>query len=156
MAEGRAFVDGSYNKSTKVYGYGGFLDAGGRRYPLLGHGSNPEMASMHNVAGEISGAMAAVLKAEELGLSHVTILYDYEGIRKWADGGWKARKRYTAAYRDFMNSPARTVSIAFRKVAAHTGVEGNEVADAMAKHAAGIPLGESQRRLVAQALASLP
>jgi len=29
--ENFAFVDGSYNESTKVYGYGGFLNVAGER-----------------------------------------------------------------------------------------------------------------------------
>lgn len=60
-----AFVDGSYNSATQVYGYGGFLMDHGKRYVLQGHGDDPEMASMRNVAGEILGAMAAVKLAVE-------------------------------------------------------------------------------------------
>ena len=33
-----AFVDGSYNSATQVYGYGGFLMDHGERYVLQGHG----------------------------------------------------------------------------------------------------------------------
>ena len=44
-----AFVDGSYNSATQVYGYGGFLMDHGERYVLQGHGDDPEMASMRNV-----------------------------------------------------------------------------------------------------------
>ena len=64
-----AFVDGSYNSATQVYGYGGFLMDHGERYVLQGHGDDPEMASMRNVAGEILGAMAAVKLAVEKGLT---------------------------------------------------------------------------------------
>lgn len=57
-----AFVDGSFNIATGVYGYGGFLMHDGVRYELSGNGSDKEMASMRNVAGEILGSMAAVKK----------------------------------------------------------------------------------------------
>ena len=71
-----AFVDGSYNSATQVYGYGGFLMDHGERYVLQGHGDDPEMASMRNVAGEILGAMAAVKLAVEKGLPELAIYYD--------------------------------------------------------------------------------
>ena len=51
--ENYAFVDGSYNIATKVYGYGGFLMADGKKEVLQGSGSEEEMASMRNVAGEV-------------------------------------------------------------------------------------------------------
>ena len=46
-----AFVDGSFNIATGVYGYGGFLMHDGVRYELSGNGSDEEMASMRNVVG---------------------------------------------------------------------------------------------------------
>ena len=75
-----AFVDGSYNIATKVYGYGGFLIHNGEKEVLQGSGNDAEMASMRNVSGEILGAMAAVERAIELKLPEVTIYYDYMGI----------------------------------------------------------------------------
>ena len=86
-----AFTDGSFNPYTKVYGYGGFLCVNNIEYVLQGKGNDLEMASMRNVAGEILGAMAAVEKAEELGLSQLIIYYDYSGIEAWATGEWQAK-----------------------------------------------------------------
>ena len=50
-----AFVDGSFNIATGVYGYGGFLIANKTKYLLSGSGTDKEMASMRNVSGEILG-----------------------------------------------------------------------------------------------------
>lgn len=147
-----AFVDGSFNADTKAYGYGGFLDVDGRRFPLMGSGNDPELASMRNVAGEIYGSMAAVHKAEELGLRKITILYDYMGIEQWAKGNWKANKQATQDYKDFMNPFNRRVSIDFEHVQAHTGIEGNEMADVMAKSAVGLKLTGPQQKLLQEAL----
>ena len=72
LPENYAFVDGSYNSATGVYGYGGFLVSGGKKEILQGSGSEPEMASMHNVAREVLGSMAAIKRALELGLSELT------------------------------------------------------------------------------------
>ena len=133
-----AFVDGSFNAATGVYGYGGFLVHDGKKEILQGSGSDAEMASMRNVSGEILGSMAAIRKAYELQLPEVAVYYDYMGIEMWATGGWKRNKKGTIAYYDFIQSMKGKIKIRFVKVKGHSGVEGNEEADRLAKQAVGI------------------
>lgn len=145
-----AFVDGSFNENINCYGYGGFLCIDGKKYPLQGADNDAEMASMRNVAGEILGAMAAVKKAEELGISDIIIFYDYKGIEMWASGLWKTNKAGTKAYADFMKDASRSVKVSFQHVKGHSGIEGNELADAMAKASVGIVLTNKQQELYNQ------
>lgn len=133
-----AFVDGSFNKATHTYGYGGFLVTDHEKYVLQGADNDAEMATMRNVAGEIKGAEAAVKKAIELGIKELVIYYDYMGIEMWATGAWKRNKAGTIAYHEYIMSVKDKIKLTFVKVKGHSGVEGNEEADMLAKQAVGI------------------
>ena len=147
-----AFVDGSFNSKHNIYGFGGFLVYDGEQIEgseptedlkhwkiiLQGYGDDPDTALMRNVAGEICGATYAIMKAIELGLPEITIYYDYMGIEMWATGLWKRNKGGTIAYYDYIQSIKDIININFVHVKGHSGIEGNEEADKLAKEAVGL------------------
>ena len=108
-----AFVDGSFNKATHTYGYGGFLVTDHEKYVLQGADNDAEMATMRNVAGEIKGAEAAVKKAIELGIKELVIYYDYNGIEMWATGDWNRNKAGTIAYHEYIMSVKDKIKLTF-------------------------------------------
>lgn len=134
-----AYVDGSYNIKTKVYGYGGVLISGGEVVEKFqGIGDNEEDAKMRNVAGEIMGSLKAIELAIKHGYKGIAIYYDYEGIEKWANKLWKANKPGTKDYVSKIGQYRKRIDIAFVKVLAHSGDYYNEIVDDLAKKAVGV------------------
>ncbi|NLB34324.1 MAG: ribonuclease H [Elusimicrobia bacterium] len=86
------------------------------------------------VAGEIEAVIKALEWARDKKISKVSIYYDYEGLRSWALGLWKAKLPLTSSYRDKVASSG--IDIKWVKVDAHTGNRWNEEADRLAKKGA--------------------
>jgi ribonuclease HI len=137
-SEAVAFVDGSYNITTKVYAYGMVLLHGEDLVEQCEAYSDPEMATMRNVAGEVEGSKHAMQYCLDHGIASIDIYYDYEGIEKWALGLWKTNKEGTKAYKAFYDSIKKDLKVHFHKVKGHSGDMGNERADQLAKSAAGV------------------
>lgn len=133
-----AYVDGSYNIATNEYGYGAVIISKAGEIELYGTGDNKELALMRNVAGEIKGAEAAMRYGAEKGYAGVTIYHDYEGVAKWCTGEWKANKEGTKEYKRIYDEYSKIIDIKFVKVKGHSGDKYNDMADNLAKRAAGV------------------
>lgn len=134
-----AYVDGSFNKEKYIYGYGCVLIKDGQVIKkIYGKGKHHDYVGMRNVAGEIFGSEVAIEYAIENGYDEVIVYYDYMGIEKWATKKWQANKPGTKAYQKKCQEYFKKINVIFQKVAAHTGVTYNEMADGLAKKAVGI------------------
>lgn len=126
------FVDGSYKQGRYSWGFAAYQD-GELLATANGAGKSQADARLRNVAGEMDAAREAVLWAEANGLEPITICHDYEGIAAWPLKRWQAKLPQTQAYAEFMQS--RLGWVRFHKVPGHKGIEGNELADKLAKEA---------------------
>ena len=133
-----AYVDGSYNVKTKIFACGVVILHNGEEKQFNESFDDPELASMRNVAGEINGSMAAMSYCAEHGIKNLHIFYDYAVIEYWCTGAWKTNKSGTIDYKRFYDEMKNTVNITFHKVKGHSGDKYNDMADALAKAAAGI------------------
>jgi ribonuclease HI len=134
-----AYVDGSFNNKTRVYGYGCVLIYNDEIVEKLsGNGNNKEYASMQNVAGEVLASLKATEYAIKHGYKSLMIYYDYIGIEYWVTGQWKAKKQGTIEYKATMNAYKNFLKINFGKIKAHTGDKYNEMADELAKMGSGV------------------
>lgn len=138
QSEAFAYVDGSYDDTTKSYSYGMVMMHGEDELHFFKKFEKDDMSDMRNVAGEIEGSMAAMKYCIENGIKSISIFYDYEGIQKWCNGDWKAKKEGTKRYVEFYKDASKLVDVDFIKVKGHSGDKYNDLADELAKKALGL------------------
>lgn len=134
----KIYVDGSYNNATGEFSYGMVVLGESGEETYFCKFDDPLLAAMHNVAGEIKGAQAAMQYALDHQIPAITIYHDYEGIAKWCLGLWKANKEGTRAYKAFYDMASKKVKISFVKVTGHSNDKYNDMADELAREALGI------------------
>lgn len=133
-----AYVDGSYRADTKEYSCGMVVLKNDEVIYRFSKKYQDAAASMRNVAGEISGAKAAMAYAIANNETSLTIYHDYEGIRTWCTGEWKAKNMWTQEYSSYYRKVSKNINISFVKVKGHSGNKYNDEADKLAKSALGI------------------
>ena len=138
QSEAFAYVDGSYDDTTKSYSYGMVMMHKDEELCFSKKFDKDDMSDMRNVAGEIKGAEMAMRYALKNQYKKLYIFHDYEGIAKWCTGEWKTNKEGTRAYRNFFEKIKHQLEVHFVKVVAHTNIKYNDMADALAKSALGI------------------
>ena len=124
-----SYINGNYSWGMAIYHQGKLIDT------FNGIGKSADASKLHNVAGEIEAAMQAT-KWAIANDEPIVICHDYIGLSQWALGHWKTNTELTREYAAFMKQNLKLIT--FKKVDGHTGVEGNELADKLAKQALGL------------------
>lgn len=135
-----AYVDGSFNPKTSVWGYGVCLTDPNKPgfEPIEVSGSGTKYADSNNAIGEVYAAMTAVKHAIDLGYKDVLIVHDHDGVQAWVTGQWDATIEMTRVYRDWMRRQGKKIGIKFRHVKGHSGDPLNERVDRLAKQGCGV------------------
>ena len=145
-----AYIDGSYSRKRGLYSYGGFLFTGREYHIIQGTGSNPEYLKERNIAGEVLGALQVMFKAQRLQIEEINLFFDFAGIEQWAVGNWKAVTPLAQYYQQTADLMQSFVTVHYHHVKGHTGIEGNEIADLLAKEAAGVQLRKKDIAAIAE------
>ena len=135
-----AYVDGGYANSIKTASSGVFIenvlihrDTKEKHSWVTARSiTESEFISQRNVLGELLAAKLAILICIQLGVSNIQVVYDYQGIEKWAIGSWKRNNSLTQGYYKFIQEAQQFIEIDFTHVKGHTGNPGNERADDLA------------------------
>lgn len=136
------YTDGSYKKladgreaysSAAITAKEGITD-----WKVFAKAANDEYTVYHNFAGEILAAIMVfdyLLKQGDC--TEVTVYHDYEGVGAWPTGKWKKTNNdLSKMYKDFMlHYVIPKIKIEWIWTPGHTGVEGNEIVDQIAKDA---------------------
>lgn len=130
------FIDGSYDKTTKIYGSGIVLidnNLNNRGYIAAGI----DTYNQWNIIGEIEACKVAIDIALSLPekKKKIVIYHDLEGTAKWANGNFRAKNDYTKSYVKFIEEKSKDIDIEFIKVKGHSGNKYNDLADEYAKYA---------------------
>ena len=133
-----AYVDGSFDKRSGDFSCGAVLLWNGEQVEFSQRFEDRELSEMHNVAGEIMGAVTVIEYCLEHGIPGVEIHHDYEGVGRWPDGSWRANKPGTKRYAARCQEAMKVMEIRFVKVKGHSGDKYNDMADALARRALGI------------------
>ena len=127
-----AYVDGSYYKGRCGFGVAIFYHC---ELIKAIYGTCCATDADGRNSRQVTAELVATIKAVQWLLNNpdknMVICYDYDGIEQWAKDYWKSNLPLTQNYKDFMKSYLKR--LAFKKVKAHIGIEGNELADKLAK-----------------------
>ena len=145
------FTDGSYNAFTNEAGYGVYV--ADEKKPHIFTGKLKCAYGGRNIESEILGAKVALgyaLDGYKQGkYDSVTIGYDLRHIGDIPSGVYKPGTPYTKDYLDFVKQVrAQGLIVDFVHTKGHTGIEGNEYVDKLAKIACGVPLKYGEKKFI--------
>jgi ribonuclease HI len=111
----RCYVDGSWSPKSinpNLAGWGIVFEDGATISGTVPH------RGMRQIAGECEAVLMAIAHAIKNGAGKLVIFYDYQGLREWAMGSWKARTPVTIRYRKAFTErlPKYDLEVRFVKV----------------------------------------
>ena len=129
------FTDGSWRHSIPEYS--------GWAYIVIAEGSIIDQNSgvieclSRQIDGELFATLAALYAIEHIINKYkvINLYYDYIGNEAWANGKWKANSVVSKEYIHEISLIPYMDKVRWIKVKSHSGCEGNDIVDALAKKA---------------------
>lgn len=134
-----AYIDGSFKDVPgigKIYGSAYiFAQEGDNNWVTAYKACSDEYSKFHNVAGEVFACMMLCERVIQTGDCEILVIhYDYEGIEKWVRRTWAAKSELAKQYVAYMYQRVLpNIKLQFIHTKGHSGVEGNEIVDRLAK-----------------------
>lgn len=130
-----AFVDGSYDRSTRTYGSGVIVLKEDDLYDVYSSFGYDKW-NQWNIIGEVEAVKLAIIKAKEKNQKNIAIYHDLVNVSLWASGEWMAKNSYTQDFVRFIEKESKEINIYFIKVKGHSDESiYNDFADDVAKKA---------------------
>lgn len=134
-----AFTDGSYKALPN--GKEGYSSAaitapeGTADWKVFTKAACDEYIIHHNISGEIFAVlMLFEYLLTETDCTEVTVVYDQQNIGLWATGVYKARTKLSQLYVSYLQLYVNPkIKVNWVNVHSHTGIDGNELVDRIAK-----------------------
>lgn len=136
--ENYAYTDGSCNGEHTRHGFGVILYTPSETYILQGRTNIIETTYISSLIAELQAQKAVIKKARELSITSLTIYYDCSNAINLILKGYTTTNPKVNAYIGYIKSSLPFININYVKVKAHSGIEGNEIADRLAKQAIGL------------------
>lgn len=139
-------TDGAFQKVNPLPGYGFCISTSLSESDVIktGFGLDHRFKESRQIGGECSAVIHGlnticdlVQQGEICEGTEITVIYDYNGVAKWASGEWAARKPVSIMYKQEINEVLEKLSnhnitVNFSWTPGHEGHELNELADDLA------------------------
>lgn len=138
--ENYTYVDGSCDGEQTRHGYGVILHTPSKTYILQGRTNIIETTYISSLIAELQAQKAVIKKARELSITSLTIYYDCSNAINLILKGHTTTNPKVNAYIGYIKSSLPFININYVKIKAHSGIEGNEIADTLARKAIGLKI----------------
>ena len=115
MKEVVVYVSGLFNGAVAGWGFTAVEWKDGVDMGTVCNKKGLSPAEAQHVGAELKATMAGLLWAKRAGYENVFVVYNYEGVKAWVTGEWKAKKPLPQMYQKWVQEQVSDLHIEFIK-----------------------------------------